>query len=123
MHIRRLAIVSLSLWVTLGFLNAAWAETAEPTAAPSTEPTIADYVGTESCAACHQKEFKEFQQSTHARIAIPGEDVKAQGCEMCHGPGSLHVDAGGGKGVGGIINPRKDPSTCFECHLDKKAEF
>ena len=25
--------------------------------------------------------------------------------------------------VGGIINPRKDPSACFACHLDKKAEF
>ncbi|MBI2885154.1 MAG: hypothetical protein HYY15_03160 [Candidatus Omnitrophica bacterium] len=54
---------------------------------------------------------------------MPGEDVKAQGCETCHGPGSLHVDAGGGRGVGGIINPSKDPSTCFACHLDKKAEF
>ncbi|MBI3088278.1 MAG: hypothetical protein HYY91_05280 [Candidatus Omnitrophica bacterium] len=51
------------------------------------------------------------------------ENVKGQGCEMCHGPGSLHVEAGGGRGVGGIINPRKDPSTCFACHLDKKAEF
>ncbi|MBI4353503.1 MAG: hypothetical protein HY593_06245 [Candidatus Omnitrophica bacterium] len=41
---------------------------------------------------------------------------------MCHGPGSLHVDAGGGRGVH-IVNPKKDPSTCFNCHLDKKAEF
>ncbi|MBI3996998.1 MAG: hypothetical protein HY352_04995 [Candidatus Omnitrophica bacterium] len=54
---------------------------------------------------------------------MPGEGVGAQGCEACHGPGSLHAEAGGGKGVGGIINPRKDPSTCFACHLDKKAEF
>ena len=46
-----------------------------------------------------------------------------QGCEMCHGPGSLHVQAGGGRGVGGIINPRKDPTTCFQCHTDKKVEF
>jgi len=80
----------------------------------------AEYVGTETCAACHAKQFKEFQQSTHARIAVPGGSG-AQGCEMCHGPGSLHAEAGGGSV--GIINPRKDPSTCFECHLDKKAEF
>jgi predicted CXXCH cytochrome family protein len=93
------------------------------TSAEKTAP--ADYVGTETCAACHTKQAKEFQHSTHARIAVPGDskDVGAQGCETCHGPGSLHVEAGGGKGVGGLINPNKDPSTCFECHLDKKAEF
>ena len=90
---------------------------AEPAAAEAT------YVGTETCAACHTKQEKEFRHSSHARIAIPGDVGVAQGCETCHGPGSLHVEAGGGRGVGGIINPRKDPSTCFECHLDKRAEF
>ena len=94
----------------------------------------AEYIGSESCAACHSKEAKEFKRSTHARISlpvpgtdfqrsVPGTDFQAQGCEMCHGPGSLHAAAGGGKGVGGIINPRKDPSACFTCHLDKKHEF
>ncbi|MBI2870652.1 MAG: hypothetical protein HYY14_02950 [Candidatus Omnitrophica bacterium] len=72
---------------------------------------------------CHDKEHQEFKLSTHARINVKGEGLERQGCEMCHGPGSLHVAAGGGKGVGGIVNPRKDPSTCFECHLDKKMEF
>ncbi|OIO36767.1 MAG: hypothetical protein AUJ72_05710 [Candidatus Omnitrophica bacterium CG1_02_46_14] len=41
---------------------------------------------------------------------------------MCHGPASLHVEAGGGRGVA-IINPKKDPSICFSCHTDKKLEF
>jgi len=107
-------------------MPSAWAAKAEPDkakAAPaeSAKP-VAEYVGTETCAACHAKQHQEFLESTHSRISIPGE-VKAQGCEMCHGPGSLHAEAGGGRGVGGIINPRKDPSTCFACHLDKKAEF
>ena len=107
----------------------AWADTGEPAAsagegAESGEPPKAEYVGVETCATCHAQQFKEFQHSTHARIAVPGDTTgHAQGCEMCHGPGSLHAAAGGGRGVGGIINPRKDPSTCFACHLDKKAEF
>ena len=91
--------------------------------ADTTDAPQAEYVGMETCAACHAKQYKEFQQSTHARIAIPGGRMNAQGCEMCHGPGSLHAAAGGGRGVGGIINPRKDPGVCFSCHLDKKAEF
>lgn len=112
----------------------AWAAPADAAAAdaPAAEddapdapgaPEQADYVGTETCASCHVKEFKEFQQSTHARLSVPGDQPKMQGCEMCHGPGSLHVAAGGGRGVGGMINPTKNPETCFACHLEKKAEF
>jgi len=83
----------------------------------------AKYVGTETCATCHDKEYKEFKLSTHARISNDkGTEGTAQGCEMCHGPGSIHVDAGGGKGIG-IINPKKNPDTCFSCHMDKKMEF
>jgi len=43
------------------------------------------------------------------------------GCESCHGPGSLHVKAGGGAGT--IVNPRKSPETCFQCHLEVRAAF
>src|SRR3989338_7768857 len=98
-------------------------ERAAEAPAASAEPAKAEYVGADTCAMCHAKQAEEFKHSTHARIAIPGEVGTAQGCETCHGPGSLHVEAGGGRGVGGIINPRKDPSTCFGCHLDKRAEF
>ncbi len=83
--------------------------------------TGAEYVGMETCAACHEKQYLEFKRSTHARIALPEKYSKAQGCESCHGPGSIHVEKEGAKGT--IINPKKDPSTCFACHLDKKAEF
>ena len=46
-------------------------------------------------------------------------------CENCHGPGSLHVKAGGGRGVGGIISFRPDDTSrsaeennaiCLGCH-------
>ncbi|MDP2654401.1 MAG: cytochrome c3 family protein [Candidatus Omnitrophota bacterium] len=81
----------------------------------------AEYVGTETCASCHEEAYKEYQLSTHARIEVKGETETAQGCEMCHGPGSVHVENGGGKGT--IINPKKNPEICFTCHLDKKTEF
>lgn len=84
-------------------------------------PKAAQYVGSESCGACHEKQVKEFQQSAHARISIPHDKVKIQSCEMCHGPASIHVDASGGKN--NIVNPAKNPEACFSCHMDKRAEF
>ena len=98
-------------------------ETAAPEASPKKTVITAkpEYVGSEECATCHEKEVEEYSRSTHSRLEIAG-DAKVQGCETCHGPGSLHVDAGGGKGVH-IVNPGKDPETCFQCHSDKKMEF
>lgn len=81
----------------------------------------AKYVGSESCGACHDKAVKEFHVSTHARVSVPGEGAEIKGCEMCHGPASLHVDASGGKN--NILNPKKDVATCLQCHTDKKMEF
>ena len=82
----------------------------------------AKYVGMETCTACHEKQAREFKNSTHARINLPDEYAKGQGCEMCHGPGSLHVDADDSQKKKFIINPKKNPAACFACHLDKKAE-
>ena len=82
----------------------------------------ATYVGTDTCASCHDKEYKEYKLSTHYRIFVKDDTTGAEGCETCHGPGSIHVDNGGGIGVG-IINPKKDPEICFTCHIDKKMQF
>lgn len=81
----------------------------------------AEYVGAETCMTCHDKEGREFKLSTHARITNEKADGAAQGCEMCHGPGSVHAEASGGKD--NIINPRKNPEICFTCHMEKKMEF
>ncbi|MFA6564397.1 MAG: cytochrome c3 family protein [Verrucomicrobiia bacterium] len=84
----------------------------------------AKYVGMETCQPCHEKEVRDFKFAAHARVAIPDGKGKreGQGCESCHGPGSLHVEAGGERGKF-IINPTKNPEACFQCHLDKQAEF
>lgn len=82
----------------------------------------ATYVGSETCATCHEKQMREFKLSSHERVSIPLEGSKLEGCEMCHGAGSLHVEGGGGKG-NKISNPRKDPTVCFACHSEKQAEF
>ncbi len=83
------------------------------------EVSKAEYVGTETCAACHAKEHKSFQRSPHASLTSFVEKGQVEGCEACHGPGQAHVDAGGGKGT--II--RNSPEQCFACHLEKRAQF
>jgi DmsE family decaheme c-type cytochrome len=47
--------------------------------------------------------------------------MAGQGCETCHGPGKAHAEAGGGIGVGGIVNPSKllgqrASEICTACH-------
>jgi len=79
----------------------------------------AKYVGSKQCADCHGDIVEGFAGATHAKLALAG--TKDAGCESCHGPGSLHVKAGGGAGT--IVNPKKSPETCFQCHLDKRGQF
>ena len=64
---------------------------------------------------------RNFRTATHARLMAKGENAKNIGCESCHGPGSLHVKSGGAAHT--IINPRKSPETCFQCHLEVRAQF
>ena len=81
----------------------------------------ATYVGSKQCAQCHEDQSGHFASASHARLNLKDEKVGDIGCESCHGAGSIHVKAGGGKGT--IINPGKSPETCFTCHLDKRAQF
>jgi len=86
-------------------------------------PSIAgaEFAGSESCETCHEAITRDFHTATHARLKAEGESAKEIGCESCHGPGSLHVSSGGGART--IVNPRKSPETCFQCHLDVRAQF
>jgi predicted CXXCH cytochrome family protein len=91
---------------------------------PAPDVKGAEFVGMETCATCHEKTVKDFKKTAHARLVVASEEIKDQGCEACHGAGSLHVDAqtpADKKAT--IVNPGKSPEACFKCHLEKKAEF
>lgn len=81
----------------------------------------AAYVGSETCSQCHEKISTQFVTATHANLKAEGVTAANVGCESCHGPGSLHSESGGAYQT--IINPKKSPETCFQCHLDKRGEF
>ncbi|HEX9145318.1 MAG TPA: DmsE family decaheme c-type cytochrome [Candidatus Binatia bacterium] len=90
--------------------------------APPPEPT---YVGSDVCKACHAPQFEQFSQTQMGKIFLFNARTlrEKQACESCHGPGSNHVGAGGGRGVGGLITFRKDAEpgkvqngACLQCH-------
>ena len=86
----------------------------------------ASFVGSQVCMGCHASHTAAFNLTIMGRIfRNPRNAQEKGGCETCHGPASLHVKAGGGRGVGGIISFRKDDTTrsvadnnaiCLSCH-------
>jgi predicted CXXCH cytochrome family protein len=81
----------------------------------------ATFAGSESCAQCHEKITSDFHSATHARLKAEGPNAMNVGCESCHGPGSVHNQSGGARGT--IVNPRKSPDACFQCHLEIEGRF
>jgi DmsE family decaheme c-type cytochrome len=89
---------------------------------PST-PVDATYVGAKVCVTCHASQAESFKHTVMGRIGMTQKGKFD--CENCHGPGSAHVKAGGGRGVGGIISFRpndlsrtaqENNAICLACH-------
>jgi DmsE family decaheme c-type cytochrome len=89
-------------------------------ATPVADATI---VGDRVCLGCHASQAAAFSETIMGRLQkkTPGQF----NCENCHGAGSLHVKAGGGRGVGGIISFRPNDTSrsadennaiCLGCH-------
>ena len=66
-----------------------WPASATPTAPAPPE----DYVGAETCGACHPDEMEQFKKTAMAVLLTEKWPVQQRGCEACHGPGRGHVEA------------------------------
>ncbi len=81
----------------------------------------ADYVGSNVCRTCHSNVYSTFFRNPHYKsVASGGEKPENAGCESCHGPGSEHVAAGGGKSTIPVafsqLAPEKVLDACLRCH-------
>ena len=115
------------VWFGAGTLS----ETAGKTNSGSTEPVPSstpaaddNYVGSDTCAACHEAQFKSFDATKHGELHnLASWKGKVVGCESCHGPGKAHVEGEGDPTK--IIsfkkmNAKAVAETCLTCHAGKE---
>jgi DmsE family decaheme c-type cytochrome len=83
------------------------------------------YVGSETCATCHDEVAKGFANNPHTKMALMHGSAGIT-CENCHGPGKAHVDGGGD--VTKIFDPAKASAKdinakCATCHAGTHPNF
>lgn len=118
-------------WLTSGTLSKAvganeiaQASKADLIAAAVPTPTPnGDYVGAETCRACHEDQFNDVAQTKHGKLdQVRSWKDKVTNCESCHGPGKAHAEA---PAVTNIVSfKNKDQKfisqTCLTCHSGKE---
>ena len=74
-------------------------------------------VGQETCVECHEG----MGAGVHSRLADFEYMGGTEGCEACHGGGSLHVDSDGDQILKfGDLLPEESAAVCAKCHSDGK---
>lgn len=116
-----LAVILSFVWLYSATLSQAVGRAVEEPSASRSD----DYVGSETCAACHNDQAKAFAETKHSKLGkIASWKDKVQGCESCHGPGSKHLEDPTVKGS--IVsfknkNSKAIAETCLSCHAGKES--
>lgn len=73
------------------------------------------YVGDETCAGCHEDVAAAMVHQIHQRVRDFEVRGHAVGCEGCHGPGSVHAEAGEIAAIRTFDEPDAS-QVCVDCH-------
>jgi len=114
-------ICGVSFTVKSSFSKSASVEKDKPASVTQATSRPDDYLGSETCKACHEEQFTSFSRTSHAHLAKAG--WKNEGCESCHGPGKAHVEGGGDKTKIHTFETetsKKISETCLGCHAGKE---
>ena len=84
-------------------------------------PSNPTYVGSAVCRSCHPDVWADFYKNPHYKSVASGKEAPEKtGCEGCHGPGSGHVTARGGKTTiphaFSLMSPNQILADCLSCH-------
>ena len=95
-------------------------EPSNPDKSPGGALDNPDYVGTDTCKACHEDIYNNYEKTPHWKTLndTRGGPSK-QGCEGCHGPGAAHVAGGGDKTKIFIFkdhSAKEINDRCMTCH-------
>lgn len=76
------------------------------------------YVGSETCATCHEDVSNAFKKTIHGKVAKFELGGQTGGCEACHGPGSAHVEDQDPKKIVSLkrLSPSEAGEICLKCH-------
>ena len=121
-HCFRLRLSGMAMAALLAVVPFAAADSANKGKLPPADPVkdVASYTGSDTCKACHEDLFKNFENTRHWKTTLNKSGGAAwQGCEACHGPGKAHVEAGGDKAkifsFAGAT-PEEASKRCLACH-------
>ena len=91
------------------------------------QPASAGPPPAEVCKNCHANSYETYKIHKHSTKADSRTPANRGECAACHGDGTAHVKAGGGRGVGGIVNPASKTlaadaknGICLTCHKGGK---
>ena len=91
-------------------------------AAVPTDAQQAEYVGSETCQACHEDIHAAFQKDPHAAVDMDKKrGWETHACESCHGPASKHVESASADDIRNPakLSAAKADETCLTCHLNQ----
>jgi DmsE family decaheme c-type cytochrome len=107
--------VKRTIWILLALAAAASVVAAQEGTGQAT------YVGSETCAECHEDVGRTL--GPHGSAGFAG--LTAHGCETCHGPGSIHVedpDVEANRPTFARKTAAEKSAVCQQCH-DGREQF
>jgi DmsE family decaheme c-type cytochrome len=78
-----------------------------------------EYIGQDTCVACHENKETSLKGTPHAQAKNPRSPAATHGCESCHGPGKAHAESGDPELIQRFTpatKPAEVNQTCLTCH-------